>query len=163
MLKYFIASTIIIGMHSHALAQTASDTAVKSYFTSAKTVRYCPPISQITLNTQARIWSAPGGWKSYDQSFATEINRFLGAQWVGITIGQIACIYQGKAKYTFPILLVYNKLVQRPTENGWKKKENSNRYHCPNNQITECPFYPIVKQLNGENDLQNLHQGDGFS
>jgi len=141
-----------------ALAQSTHNAATP-YFTAVDKASYCPALNELTLDTATRIWSAPGGWKSYEQSFATEITQFLGAQWIGIEIGQIACIYAGKEKYTFPILLIYNTLVQAPKDGAWQENTKDGYYHCTNSQINQCPFYPVKKRQS--EDFSNLQYNVG--
>ena len=130
-------------------------------FTATKAAHYCPRVDELVLDKKKRIWSAQqNNWKSYETSFAVEVDHFLGAQWLGIKIGQVACIYAAKTQYTFPVLLVYNKLVRMPTEQSyWKKDSKNGRYHCITNQISQCPFYPVSKRVNNNSsDLEAIRQ-----
>jgi hypothetical protein len=145
---------IILGLFTSVIcvnifAQSAS--LPVSQFTPTTQAQYCPSLNELTLNSNTRIWSAKNGWKSYDESFATGIGQFLGAQWIGIGVGQIACIYSGKNKFTFPILLVHNKLVKTPEGGLWKKNTTDGHYHCVTHLISQCPFYPIVSHDNSSN------------
>ena len=102
-------------------------------------VQYCPSIDQLNKDSAALTWSAPGGWQSYQKSFAVKINRFTGAQWSGIQIGQIICTYGSNEKGTFPIQLLYNKLVFQPTGGAWG--QNMGGYiNCKSNDLNDCPF-----------------------
>jgi hypothetical protein len=154
MIKH-ITFGLLIGLTClHAFAQSASG-ASTSEFAATSQPHYCPALNELTFDSTTRIWSAAGGWKSYDQSFAKEINQFLGAQWIGIQVGQIACIYAGKDQYTFPIVLVHNTLIQTPTGGAWEKNTNDGHYHCIAHQISQCPFYPVTSAKNDASD-ENL-------
>ncbi|HLD16953.1 MAG TPA: T4SS-associated protein EirA, partial [Coxiellaceae bacterium] len=100
---------------------------------------HCPPVVCLTKNQDDLSWFAKGGYKSYQQSFAVHISQFLGAQWSGIRVGQIICAYQGQEKVTFPIAVVFNKLVFEPTTANWSKNMGGYR-NCKSNNPTDCPF-----------------------
>ncbi len=121
-------------------------------FSSSKSAFYCPELNQLTKNETTMTWSAPGGWKSYGQSFVEKVAEFRGAQWEGVNIGQIACVYTGENKLTFPIVLVFNKLTSAPVGGAWvsstpdsKQKYASGYYNCPSKIISDCPFHPIIQ------------------
>ena len=156
MMKHLIFSLFAATSCVCALAQSTTTHIITPAFTALSTAQYCPALNQLTLDRSTRIWSASGGWKSYDASFTTQIGQFLGAQWIGIKIGQIACIYAGKNQYTFPILLVHNKLVKTPEGGVWKKNENDDHYHCVTHKISQCPFYPVVESENNASTTDPL-------
>jgi hypothetical protein len=146
MIKRIIFGLLTSIIYLNSLAQSiAPNTTSASTFTATAEAHYCPALNELTLDSKTRIWSASGDWKSYEQSFAKDIGQFLGAQWIGIEVGQIACIYQGKNQYTFPILLIHNTLVKTPSGGAWTKDANSGHYHCATHQISQCPFHPITK------------------
>ena len=155
MIKRLIFSLLAVITCLHAFAQPANSAAT-SAFTASSDAHYCPALNEVTLDNSTRIWSASGGWKSYETSFAKEIGQFLGAQWIGIEVGQVACIYAGKNKYTFPILLVHNKLVKTPEGGLWKKNENDGHYHCVSHEINQCPFYPVMQAGNNSSKTHDL-------
>ncbi len=74
----------------------------------------CPEINKLQKDPNKMIWSAKHGWKSYLPSFASYLNKFLGAQWQGVNVGNITCLYQSDEKMTFPVSLEYNLLVYMP-------------------------------------------------
>ena len=84
-------------------------------------VRTCPPISAISKDPAKLTWSAQDGFKSYEMSFIDQLTTFLGAQWNGVKVGQVTCVYSGKPKTAFPILLVYGTLAIEPTGGKWSK------------------------------------------
>ncbi len=107
--------------------------------------QFCPDPSILVKDPVAGTWSAPGGWQSYTQSFASSVLRFNGVQWAGIQVGQVICTYQGKEKNTFPIQLVYNKLVLQPTGGQWGK--NLGGYiNCATANVQDCPFLTKIEQ-----------------
>jgi len=154
MIKRLIFGLLVNTVCLYAFAQP-SNGSVKSYFIPTADAHYCPALNELTFDASTRIWSAPNGWKSYEQSFAKEIGQFLGAQWIGIEVGQVACIYAGKDEYTFPILLIHNKLIQTPKKGLWKKNANDGHYHCVTHQINQCPFYPLAQSKGDSSKAQN--------
>jgi len=134
-----------------------------SKFTSSKAPFYCPQPKQLIKNQKTLTWSAPGGWKSYDQSFVQKISEFRGAQWAGVNIGQIACVYTGTNKLTFPVILVFNKLTTAPSSGSWSSNLHKNKqryasgyYSCPSLTISNCPFHPVIKKT-ARNPYQDLN------
>jgi hypothetical protein len=114
-------------------------------------VHYCPAISE--LIKENLIWSARNGiWKSFSQSFATEIDHFLGAQWIGINVGKIICLYQGKGSFDFPIALEPEKTISilEPKSETWRSERNGYRM-CRSTNVKDCPFY--TKAVEEETDV----------
>lgn len=108
----------------------------------------CPTLDK--LYKRGDYWDARGDWKSYSQSFAKELSHFSGAQWIGINVGKIVCIYQGKLATTFPVSLEYGQIVIEPKEepatNKWSKNLGGYR-NCISRNVEDCPVYQeIVKK-----------------
>lgn len=114
---------------------------------------YCPQISQLLKNPVKGNWYAQtteGYWQSYDMSFATNIDQFLGAQWVGENLGQITCVYRSSQRFTvngalniqktLPVLLVYHALTHQPSGQFWKKRPGHGVYDCYGQTLQDCPF-----------------------
>jgi len=136
----FISSTVLAA----GIAEDASQT---------EPTAYCPQISQILKNPVKGNWhaqTAEGYWKSYDMSFATTIDQFLGAQWVGENLGQMTCIYSSSQRFTMngalniqktlPVLLVYHALTHQPVGQYWQKKAGHGVYNCYAQTLESCPF-----------------------
>ncbi len=111
--------------------------------TAPKTL-YCPAIKALKKNPKTRTWSASGGWKSYDISFVQKIDAFIGVQWVGANVGQIICIYHGKVKTSFPILLVFHTLTMPPSGGKWSK-DLGGYFNCISKQQSDCSFVVMQK------------------
>ena len=109
----------------------------------------CPPAAALVLNQRTHMWSAVGGWKSYQQSFVQQVEEFLGAQWSGINVGEVLCIYRGKDEHTFPVTLAFSHLTNQPTGHSWSKDLGGYR-KCQPTQGGElasrhsCAFYVRV-------------------
>ena len=125
----------------------------------------CPALKDLKLNKKTLLWSADGGWKSYTQSFGTKIQSFRGAQWNGVQLGQIICVYSANGEFTFPIKLFYNKQVVSPDTASWVRAK-TNVYNCLDS-IDKGVFSPLLspkdadpleqaKQLKYENNNDKL-------
>lgn len=104
----------------------------------------CPKISEIHKNPKKRTWGNKHGWKSYDASFSEHIDSFLGAQWQGVRVGNVVCLYKPKEGLTFPIVLHYSRLTYEPAGKGWGK--NLGGYvNCKSHHQKDCLFKPEPK------------------
>lgn len=135
-------------------AVVAANQSVAAAVPSVKpTLHYCPQISEL-IKTDL-IWTTKDGkWKSHEQSFAKEVASFKGAQWVGIVVGQVLCLYKGKESFDFPIALEATQtfLVPEPQEKNWVKTSPGYRT-CVSNNIADCSF--IVQK---ENTAENVYE-----
>ncbi len=113
-------------------AQSSTSQKVKNIF-------YCPAIQSIKKNNKTLNWYAPGGYKSYETSFASKVTSFLGAQWVGANVGQITCVYHSQQHSTFPILLVFHTLTYQPKSGRWSKNLGG-YFNCKSHKQKDCPF-----------------------
>jgi len=101
---------------------------------------YCPSVSELVKD--GLNWSArEGRWRSYSPSFAQEINTFLEAQWIGVNVGKIICLYQGKENFDFPIAIEPAKsiLVLEPYGQAWATKHPGFKT-CKSTNVSDCPF-----------------------
>ncbi len=98
----------------------------------------CPRPDQLQKD-ENMIWHGPNDWKSYNQSFADEIGEFLGAQWLGINVGKVICIYSAKNKTTFPITLERNAIVPSPVGGMWGPDQGGHK-DCHASMPADCPF-----------------------
>jgi len=112
---------------------------------------YCPPIETLVKDTLTNTWyvgqkgrEASSEYKSDAQSFVSQIDHFVGVQWAGIEIGQIACVYAGVEADTFPVILYYNKLVMQPKGGLWGK-DLGGHMNCKSSSRNDCPYQPRVR------------------
>ena len=71
----------------------------------------CPAPSRLNKDTKTNSWQYPPYWKSYQTSLSDKIDRFLGAQWSGATLGNLICLYQPASVSEFPVQLHFSDLV----------------------------------------------------
>src|SRR3990167_5236286 len=113
---------------------------------------FCPDISQVKKNQITQKWKAQtkdGAWKSYQTSFATKLTQFIGAQWRGVCVGQVTCVYKAEQRFTIegnltiqpalPVLLVFHALTFQPTKGKWKRNAQG-LYNCYAYHKKNSPF-----------------------
>lgn len=120
---------------------------------------FCPHINEITQSPVKMNWTAntsAGFWKSSHMSFATNLTRFLGAQWVGQNVGQITCVYASEQTYTaegqqhivptINVLLVFHTLAHEPQQGqgAWQRVQQG-VYNCQAAKLKDCPFKVNLK------------------
>lgn len=129
---------LLCGSYANTPVYTAKNPPPKTY------TNYCPNPDQLVANPKKMTWSAKGGFRSFDQSFAVKLTKFLGAQWEGVNVGQIICLYHGPDPQTFPVQVLFDVLAITPTAGRWvaKKGHYSN---CVSDNPQDCPFWVRIK------------------
>ncbi|OGT65967.1 MAG: hypothetical protein A3J38_10335 [Gammaproteobacteria bacterium RIFCSPHIGHO2_12_FULL_45_9] len=102
----------------------------------------CPAPSALMLNPDDHTWFVKGGWQSFSTSLESRIDRFLGAQWQGSQVGTIFCLYQPADSLSFPVKLQYNRLVNEPSGQAWRKNQGGYR-NCVSGNPNACPFVAL--------------------
>ena len=115
----------------------------------------CPAPDTLTKDSKTMLWSAPGGWKSYQTSFAMKIRSFLGAQWDGVAVGQVVCLYQPSDQFAFAIQLFYDKIVFEPKNKPWSNNLKGYR-NCTSHHLKDCSFVIRVKPKEDADIYQSL-------
>lgn len=115
---------------------------------------YCPSPNQLIKN--GLYWgTAAGGWKSYSEAFDTSITSFVGAQWVGINVGKMVCIYKGNLAMSFPITIQNDTLSQTPSGSLWGNDLGGYR-NCHSTNILDCPFVVKTQSVNIQQIYKSL-------
>lgn len=109
------------------------------------------------LSRQNLTWGAPGGWVSQDRSLTQEIKHFLGAQWQGIRLGKVLCIYSGAGSQDFNVTLYQttNMIIPTPYGKSWQAPQkgivNCTPKSQPTFQPSDCAFISKQKtELQGD-------------
>lgn len=121
---------------------------------------YCPEVKD--LKNHAMIWHAGTKWRSYSPSFVKKIKEFVGAQWIGINVGKVICLYRGAEKITFPVALepVHPVLVPTPKGEHWTPIPHRSGYRqCFSNKVAGCPFTQRQSRNTGNIFQQIKYQG----
>ncbi len=123
--------------------------------TPATAQSYCPEPNQLVKKDL--YWGAEGGWISFGESFDKHVTGFVKAEWVGVNVGRVVCMYQGDRKYSFHIVLEqkYHKSIPVPSGHHWRS-EKAGRKECLANNVKDCPF-TIEEQKPHEDIYQNLN------
>lgn len=135
-------------------ASTSPASTTKATVTKVITI-LCPETYKLVK--KELFWEAPGGWRSYSQSFDTDIKGFLGAKWTGINVGKMACIYSGEKKFGFPIILQNDQLVPPPTGGKWGALNNGVE-ECHSDDPNLCEF----KYEKQETDIKRVYEELNF-
>ena len=104
---------------------------------------YCPQVESLVKNKKGTKWIArDGGWTHYTPSSAKKILNFQGAQWIGIKIGKIICLYKTDEAVPFPIALEQTRIqtVLEPRTGGWSALVGNRRF-CKSANVVDCPYY----------------------
>jgi len=101
---------------------------------------YCPKAN--TLTKTVLHWKSGNIWISRQRSFANKIDKFIGAQWIGVNIGQIVCLYKGDNSFTFPVILqtIHPVLIRKPHSRHWFKTKRGYK-ECFSSNVKDCKFY----------------------
>ncbi|MCB1827118.1 MAG: T4SS-associated protein EirA, partial [Coxiellaceae bacterium] len=113
----------------------------------------CPSIFDLSKN--GLFWGAPNGWRSYSQSFVNEIVAFVEAQWHGVNVGKMMCVYIGKDKRSFPVVLQNDMLTDMPSGYGWGTYDEG-VIRCKNSSQENCPFFHKVSNVDIEKAYDSL-------
>lgn len=120
--------------------------------TTSKNSQFCPSIDQLHRDPVTMLWnSKEKTWRSYTASFTSTLSTFLGAQWQGVKVGTLFCLYQGQ-KMTFPVTLQYAKLVYEPSGGKWAPNKLGLR-NCKSSDQKDCSFIPRAQETDTGNNL----------
>jgi hypothetical protein len=124
--------------------------------------RTCP--SPTTLRKVDGKWEARGDWVSDDVSFIEKIEFFLGAQWKGINIGTIICLYTDSlTSKEFPVALHRENEVLDPINlENWQTSKNNKIKFCNRKRgkafsIKDCKYIEQLDVMAGKK-RRNLWQ-----
>jgi hypothetical protein len=106
----------------------------------------CPDTSELYLSKMQ--WKTDLGWTGYQKSFSKGISHFMGAQWKGVGVGQVYCIYQPDDPSEFPIQLTSKTLYSRPDVAYWENAPRKDAINCisKQNDPCDCQFSRFVEE-----------------
>lgn len=133
-----------ISMLSYATAAPAASTPT-SYLPDTRVLQdLCPPVESLKQNPDT-TWSAAGGWKSNSPSLMNSVSHFVGAQWVGINVGEVICMYsKGSGQNRFPITLQRHNVILSPDGGHWTADKGGHK-DCLSTDIRQCRFFSVQK------------------
>ena len=112
---------------------------------------YCPEVNAIEKKGLKWESTTLVKWKTFNASFGDGLKSFLGAQWSGVKVGSIICIYESTTPGVFPINLQNNHLFEQPTQENWKA-DREGVINCVSNKVTDCPLTPKIAQATPESN-----------
>lgn len=121
-----------------------------------KTTIFCPKPSELVKKNGKWESTTRIRWLSYETSFANEVAFFMGAQWQGVKVGPMSCIYQSSDINVFPITLQNDHMFEMPTQANWSAGEE-NAVNCVSNTVEDCPLTPHIK-TNTPDTTQQIFQ-----
>ena len=130
----------------------------------------CPKVSDLKYNTKTSEWSTDDDWKSTTSSFTKKITIFLGAQWKGVQMGHLLCLYKGPNANEFPVSMHKNIIVQSPKSlldnlnpkgaqyvNPWVVKEAKTLVtmdcYPENSSPCDCPWIQFQEKTQSVEDV----------
>ena len=119
---------------------------------------YCPKAYNLTKTDL--IWSGNAEaiqWKATEASLSEDAVSFIGAQWDGIQVGSISCVYQGSEDLSFPIVLKNEHIFRMPKHTNWQA-ETDGMYTCHSDDTQDCPLYPNIEKQ-AKVDIHELMKG----
>lgn len=106
----------------------------------------CPQPEEL-INQEATWVTKNSRWKCYTPSTASKVTGFLGAQWAGIKVGKIICLYQTNEAVGFPLAIeqVSSQSILEPGGVSWSALTNGRRY-CKSVNVADCPFTAVPER-----------------
>ena len=116
-------------------------------------IQFCPQSEQLIKKDNKWV-TKDNKWESFTHSSATKILGFLGAQWVGVKIGKIICLYQTNEAVAFPLALEqhHSQPVLAPSKYGWSALAN-NRKFCKSASVADCAYFTLPQK-----DSSNIYK-----
>lgn len=104
-------------------------------------ISYCPLLTDL-VKRDLFWYSKDNSWRSYTQSFSSAITTFVGAQWEGVKLGKVFCLYLGNEQFAFPIALeqLHSRVVLEPNQTNWSAKIDGGYKACKSSNVVDCPF-----------------------
>ena len=116
-------------------------------------VQFCPQAKDLIKKDD--VWATSDGrWKNFTHSSASKILSFLGAQWFGIKVGKVICLYQTNEEVAFPLAVehVKSRQILEPSGYGWSALAKSRKF-CKSASVADCAYFAKPKR-----DLSNIYK-----
>ena len=104
--------------------------------------RFCPSSESLVKQKNLK-WGTPDNkWEGDAPSSATKILSFIGAQWIGVKVGKIICLYHSDEAVAFPVALeaVRSFAVLEPRTLGWSTLVGNRRF-CKSASVADCSYF----------------------
>lgn len=149
MIQSLIKAVIPVCITASFAAGSLTDQIPKGYM-------LCPSVEKLVKDPKHKTWQTKD-WRSYSESFSIHLDSFLGAQWEGVNVGSINCIYGSNEKMSLPVILTYKNLAYSPHGGKWTQN-GKGRIICKSPNQTDCAFLPKIpkKTSNIYDEIRNL-------
>ena len=129
-----IATTVAGASISANLAPSATVAAPQQQ------AQFCPQPEKL-IKEDVKWTTEDKKWENYTPSSATKILGFIGAQWAGIKVGTIICLYQTNEAVSFPVALeqTRSQLILEPRSAGWSALVGNRRF-CKSANTVDCAY-----------------------
>lgn len=77
-------------------------------------------------------------------SFSKNLKSFNGAQWTGVNVGQIICIYSPADTSELPVMLYFKSISNEPNAQLWSKNQGDYK-NCVSDDPNKCQFLVKLK------------------
>lgn len=116
----------------------------------------CPPVEKVFPSAEHHWGTADGRFRSLSTSHASALAAFRVAQWQGVSVGHVICVYEPKGQHKnffFPVELYFNDLVYEPLQfKHWQAQSKAHQtYHCVSHHVSDCPF--VVRPKPADTDI----------
>ena len=114
---------------------------------------FCPDPESLVKDSVKWV-SQDRKWASYTPSSATKVVSYLGAQWIGVKVGKIICLYQSNEAVSFPVALEQTRSLSivEPKSMAWSALVGNLRF-CKSASVADCPFF-----LEPPKDISNIYK-----
>lgn len=117
----------------------------------------CPSVDH--LIKQGEYWYAEGGWRSWEGSMTSSLQRFVGANWQGAYTGVVTCYYDNNDSDVFPVTMIRSGIYRYPEGGTWKPSHKHGVLLCQSNDPNDCPFQEVFyesRHLKTDQDVKDL-------
>lgn len=160
------ARFILLGMFFYGVALAEEKTALipndqtESIEAKEYTRMTCPLVESLKLDPKEMKWSTQDGWKSANPSFVRSVRQFVGAQWTGVNVGDVICLYIQGGRSDFPVTLHKPLVVLSPSGGAWGADQGGHK-NCHSTDVNQCAFEieNTVIELKKIYDSIDFHRG----
>lgn len=170
--KYILGAVVIvvIAAIAYMVFFHDQDAAMKKFAAGGRTraTLQDQALAEATAPSKALFCPAPEGlskdgvkwtagdkkWETYTPSAATKVLNFTGAQWVGVKVGKIICLYQTDEAVSFPMALeqTRSQSILEPRSISWSALVGNRRF-CKSASVADCPYF-----LEPQKNISNVYK-----
>jgi hypothetical protein len=144
-----IGSMFLVMISAFGMARAVDDSTTTNETSQSNTAQIEEPLEieslhcpdPTALQKEGSWWKVDDIWKSDTQSAGKKIKEFIGAQWMGIRVGKIICLYNEEEKYAFSVAMITVQpvLIMEPMASVWVANEKGHK-SCISHNVLNCSF-----------------------